>query len=172
MRGVVILPFDPGPEAAVQGLQIVENVVADVTKPAGAKGPEEALDLALSRWLERSGVNQRNAELGADQGEMTGAVGASVIDVKTRRQTAPDQRVLEDRQEGLDVLGHGEGGEGDDAGGVVDEGDQVGLAAAAAVPDLGPVHDVAHPQLAGVLEGEAAAIPPRRTASCRTGPRG
>ena len=25
-------------------------------------------------------------------------------------------------------------------------------------PDLGPVHDVAHPQLAGVAEGEAAAV--------------
>ena len=28
----------------------------------------------------------------------------------------------------LDVLGGGEGGEGDDAGGVIDEGDEVGLA--------------------------------------------
>ena len=42
-------------------------------------------------------------------------------------------------------VGEGEGGEGDDAGGVVDEGDQVGLAASPAVGDGRAVHDVAHP---------------------------
>ena len=42
--------------------------------------------------------------------------------------------------------------------GVVDEGDEVGLAPGSPVPDLGSVHDVAHPQLAGVFEGEAAAV--------------
>ena len=70
----------------------------------------------------------------------------------------PDDGVAEHRQEGLDVLGGVEGGEGDDAGCVVDEGDEVGLAAGFAVADFGPVHDVAHPQLAGVPEGEAAAV--------------
>ena len=155
----MILPLDPGPEAAVERLQAVD-VIAEVAKPAGPKGAEEALDLTLSRWLERSCVNQRNAEPGADQGEMTGAVGASVVDVQAGREAAPDQRVLEHRQERRSVLRHGEGGERDDAGGVVDEGDQVGLAPGSAVPDLGSVHDVAHPHLAGMPEGEAAAIRP------------
>ena len=53
-------------------------------------------------------------------------------------------------------VGEGEGGVGDDAGDVVDEGDQVGLAAAPAVGDVGVVHDVAHPQFAGMAVGARA----------------
>ena len=45
---------------------------------------------------------------------------------------------------------------GDDAGGVVDEGDEGALSPRSPVAELGPVHDIAHPQLAGVAEGEAA----------------
>ena len=51
-----------------------------------------------------------------------------------------------------------EGGEGDDPGGIVDEGDEVGLSALAPVADLGSVHDIAHPQLAGVAEGESSPV--------------
>ena len=103
-------------------------------------------------------MHQHDAELRTHQGELAGAVGGAVVDIQALRQAAADQRVLEHGQEGLDVLGHGEGGEGDDPGGVVDEGDEVGLATAPAVADLGPVHDVAHPQLAGLAEGEAAPV--------------
>ena len=69
-----------------------------------------------------------------------------------------NEGVGEHGEEGLDVLRGGEGGEGDDAGGVVDEGDEVGLSPGSAVTDLRPVHDIAHPQLAGIAEGEAAAV--------------
>ena len=103
-------------------------------------------------------MDERDAELCADQDELTGAVGGAIVDVEALGQPAADKGVLEHGQEGLHVLGGGEGGEGDDAGGVVDEGNEVGLAPAPAEPDLGPVHDVAHPQLAGVAEGEAAAV--------------
>ena len=103
-------------------------------------------------------MDERDAELCADQDELTGAVGGAIVDVEALGQPAADKGVLEHGQEGLNVLGGGEGGEGDDAGGVVDEGNEVGLAPALAEPDLGPVHDVAHPQLAGVAEGEAAAV--------------
>ena len=47
---------------------------------------------------------------------------------------------------------------GDDPGGIVNEGDQVGLALASAHPHGGAVHHVAHPHLAGPREGEAAAV--------------
>ena len=56
------------------------------------------------------------------------------------------------------VFGEGEGGEGDDPGGIVDEGDEEGLSALAPVADLGSVHDVGHPQLAGVAEGESSPV--------------
>ena len=47
----------------------------------------------------------------------------------------------------------------DDPGRVVDEGDQVGLALGAlSDQDTGAVHDITHPQLPGLGEGEAAAV--------------
>ena len=78
------------------------------------------------------------------------------------RQAATDQCLLEHRQEGGGVLPAGKGGVGDDAGGVVDEGDQVGLVAPATGANLGAVHDIAHPHLASVFEGEAAAVDAKR----------
>ncbi len=48
---------------------------------------------------------------------------------------------------------------GDDPRSIVEEGDQIGLATSSvADQDFGAVHDIAHPQLAGLLEGEAAPI--------------
>ena len=135
-------------------MQIFQNGAVEVAKPAGPKGAEKALDLTLSRGLESACVDQCHSQPGADQGEMARAVGASVIDVETRRQ------------EGRVVLGQGEAGEGDHPGGIVYEGDQVGLAPTAALPDLGSVHDVAHPKLARLAIGEA---PPVGTAG-RRGP--
>ena len=158
MRGLVVLALDPRPQAAVQALQGLPPGIFDAAQPAGPERAEEPFDLALPRRLERPGVDQRHAQPGADQGDMARAVGASVVDIEALRQAAPDQRVPEHRQEGRAVLGHGEGREGDDAGGVVDEGDQVGLAPGPADADPGPVHDVAHPQLARLAVGEAAPV--------------
>ena len=58
---------------------------------------------------------------------MAGPVACAIIDVEALGDAAPDDGVPEHRQECLDVLGGVEGGEGDDAGSVVDEGDEVGL---------------------------------------------
>ena len=66
--------------------------------------------------------------------------------------------LLEHGQERGGVLRVGEGGEGEDAGGVVDERDEEGFSAPAPVGDLRSVHHVAHPQLAGIAEGEASPV--------------
>ena len=158
MRGLVVLAFDPRPQTAVERLDAVERAGVEVGEPAFAEGPEPSLDLSLGRWLEGLGVDQRDAELGADEGEVPGPVAGAVVDVEAVRQSAAHEGLPEHGQEGGGVLGEREGGVGDDAGGVVDEGDQIGLAAPAAVGDGRAVHDVAHPQLAGVPVGEAAAV--------------
>ena len=75
-----------------------------------------------------------------------------------------------------ETLREGEGGVGDHARGVVDRGQQVGLApppgVARVAAGLGAVHGVGHPQLARVLVREAAQVlgravgaPPRRQAA-------
>ena len=87
-----------------------------------------------------------------------GAVAGPVIDVQAERESPADEGVFEHRQEGGGVFRQGAGGEGDDAGGIVDECDEVGFAAFAPVADLGAVHHIAHPQLAGFAVGEAAPV--------------
>ena len=66
--------------------------------------------------------------------------------------------MLEHGQERGGALGEGEGGEGDDTGGVVEERDEEGLSAPSPVTDLRPVHHIAHPQLARVAEGEPSPV--------------
>src|ERR1700676_708197 len=82
-----------------------------------------------------------------------------MFDVQALRNATTHERLLEHGQEGLGVLGQRKRAVGHDAGGVVEEGDEIGLAPP--VPrdgDAGSVHNIAHPQLAGVDEGEATPV--------------
>ena len=88
-----------------------------------------------------------------------GAVVRAVVDVEALGQSAAQDRLLEHGQEGGGVLCEREGGVGDDAGGIVEEGDEVGLVSRLALDgNGGAVHDVAHPAFAGAGEGEAAPV--------------
>ena len=132
---------------------------AELGQQAGAQGPEEALDLTFALGLMRPGVDQRDAELGTDQRELAGAVVGAVVDVEAFGDAAADQRLLEHRQERDGVFREGEGRVRDHPGSVVDEGDQIGFTApAATVADADPVHHIAHPEFARVLEGEAPPV--------------
>ena len=82
MGGVVILALDPRPQAAVQGLEAVEDRRIEMGEPAGAKGSEPTLDLALSGGLIGPGMDQGDAEPGADQGELAGPVARAIVDIE------------------------------------------------------------------------------------------
>ena len=124
----------------------------------GAKGSEESLDFPLPRGLTGAGVNQRDGEFRAHERELLGAVVGPVVAIQPSREPAARDGLLEHGQERGGALGVREGGEGNHSGGVVDEGDEEGLSAPAPVAHLRPVHHVAHPQLAGVAEGEASPV--------------
>ena len=91
-------------------------------------------------------------------GELVRAVVGTVVDVEPQRKSPAGECALEHRQERGGALGEVEGGEGEHAGGIVDEGHEEGLSASAPIADLRSVHDIAHPQLAGVAEGEASPV--------------
>jgi hypothetical protein len=94
-------------------------------------------------------MDEGNAELGADESEVLRAVGGGVVDVESFGDPAAQDGLLENGQEGSSVLGESEGGEGNEAGGVIEQGDQVSLAFALVLDkDGGPVHHVTHPELA------------------------
>jgi hypothetical protein len=52
---------------------------------------------------------------------MLGAIIGTVVDVHPHRFSSAQQRLLEDRQKGLGVLGQGESGVGDDPRGIIDK---------------------------------------------------
>jgi hypothetical protein len=104
-------------------------------------------------------MNQGDAELGAHQGQVLGAVIGPIVHVQALGQPATQDGLLENRQEGGGILRQGEGRIGDHPGGIVDEGDQIGLALDAITDeDRRSVHHIAHPQLPGLLESEAAPV--------------
>jgi hypothetical protein len=159
LGAVVVFPLDPGGQAAIERGEAGGILRRQTGEELGAHGSEEALDFALALGPVRAGLDQGDTELGAHQGQVLGAVIGPVVHIQALRQSAAQDGLAEHRQEGLGVLRQGKGGRGDDPGGIVDEGDQVGLTPGAITHrNARPVHDIAHPQLPGLGEGEAAPV--------------
>ena len=156
--GAVVLALDPGPQGAVQRVEALGSLGGEVGEHRGAKGSEEALDVSLPRGLIGAGVDERDGEFRAHERERLGAVVCTVVDEPSHGEPAACDGLLEHGQERGGVLRVGEGGEGDDAGGIVDERDEEGFSAPAPVAHLRPVHHVAHPKLAGIAEGESSSV--------------
>ena len=142
----MVLAFAPGGPAGVEGVEAAGVVLAEQGQELHADGAEEAFDLAASGGLVGGGVDQLDAEGGADHGQLAGAVIAPIVDVEARRDAALEQGLLEDGQEGVGVLGEGEGAVGDQARGIVEEAHQIALLALAPIGGigaaLGPVQHV------------------------------
>ncbi len=163
VRRRVVLALDPGPEAAVERVERAEVGGAERRQEAHAHRTEEALLFPFAGGLIGARVDERDAQPRAHQREMMGAEGGAVVDVEAQRDPAAHHRLAEDQQEGHGALREREGRVRDDARRVVDHADEIGLLLAATRDDDGgPVHDVAHPQLAGALVGEVPAILRRR----------
>ena len=142
-------------------VQVLRLVEMELPRLCGAlhsrvNPTEEALDLSAPGGLIGPGMDQSDAEFRAHQRELLGAEAACVVKVQPGGEPPVRDGVLEHGQERGGVLG--EGGEGDDTGGIVDEGDEEGLATPAAVTGLRPVHDIAHPHLPGIPEGEPSPV--------------
>ena len=94
----------------------VDGGEIEVGEPGTTQGAEVALDFSLPGGLVGPGVDECDAEFGAYEGKLAGAVGGSVVDVQASGLSPAQERLLEHGQEGGGVLGEGEGGERDDAG--------------------------------------------------------
>ena len=158
----VVLAFDPGPETAVEGVEAGARGLVQGRQELGSAGPEKTLDFPLSLRRVRSRMDQMDAKAGADHGQVAGAVGGPVVAVQSLRDAAFEQGLAQDGQERLGAFGEGEGGVRDDARGIVNDGQQVGLAPPPPVvgiaADLGAMHAIGHPQRARVGVAEAAPV--------------
>jgi hypothetical protein len=140
VRSLVVLTLDPGPQTAIEVLQALQIGLVEQRQELHAHGAEGDAKLAHT-----------SAMLGAER--------RPVVHVAALGDTAAANGLLQRRQERRHVLREGKRGEGHHACGVVDERDEVRLLApASAQRHHRPVHDVAHPELVGVLEREAATV--------------
>lgn len=125
-----------------------------------SNGAEEAFDFSFGGTIADGGVDEDGAEAGADLAELFGGVVGAVIGVDGLWDASFVEGVLEALDEVLGVVGVEELGVGDDAGGVVDEGDEVNLegVVVAGEAEIGSVEGVGLPEVVGVGfgEGEAA----------------
>jgi hypothetical protein len=103
----------------------------------GSSPRGQQLELPFPLGRERPGVDERDAQLGAHQGEVASAKRTAVVDVKALGDPAAEDRPLKDGQK----CGHGfaarEGRVGHDARGIVEQCDQIRLVPA---PILGVEH--------------------------------
>ena len=159
----VIGVFDPTIEEIVEFFQ-----GADVVEISGeelvADGAEEAFDFALCCSVAHGSMDEDGAESGADLGELFGRIVRAVVGVNSFGDAAFEEGVLETTDEVEGVVFVIEAGIGDDAGGVVDEGDKIDLAGRmlggigfAAEAKIGTVKGVNLPEVVGVSFGKSEA---------------
>ena len=130
-QGVVVV-FDPVGELAVEGFEGGEVEVLDEELIADAA--EEAFDLALGGGVADGGVAQDAADAGADEGDFLGAVDGAVVDEQLLGDAAFVEGGADGLDERIDVFLEEELAVTEDAAGIVDEGDELGLLAAECIP--------------------------------------
>lgn len=151
----VVGVFDPVGEVFVEFLQ-TGNVIKVLDEVLVADGAEEAFDLAFGSSVADGGVDEDGAEAGADLAELFGGVICPVVSVDRLWDPALIKGTLEAIDEVLGVIGIEELPVGDDAGGVIDEGDEEDLngSVVAWEAEVGSVKGVALPEVVGVGLGE------------------
>ena len=73
-------------------------------------------------------MKEGNAKTGTDRGQVLGPEVGPVVGIEADRQPPPDNGFPEDMEEVPRLFGKGEFGKGNDPGGIIDDGNQVGLA--------------------------------------------
>ena len=125
VRHGVVVVFDPVGELAVEGFERGEVEVLDEELIADAA--EKAFDFALGGGVADGGMAQDAADAGADEGDFLGAVDGAVVDEELLGDAAFVEGGADGLDQGVDVFLEEEFAVAEDAAGVVDEGDQLGL---------------------------------------------
>ena len=98
VRSVVVFALDPGGERAVERVERGELLGLQQRQELHAHGAEPALHLPLALRGVGLGVDERDAELGADDRELLGAEGGAIVDVEPLGDAAAAHGVLEHRR--------------------------------------------------------------------------
>ncbi len=159
VRHGVVVAFDPAGELAVEGFERGEVELFDEELVADAA--EEAFDFALGGGVADGGMAQDAADAGANERDLLAAVDRAVVDEQLLGDAAFVEGGADGPHQGVDVFLEEELAMAEDAAGVVDEGDQLGLFARTvgrAGVDVRSEHGVGLPELVGVFHAEGEAF--------------
>lgn len=155
--------FDPAVEEVVEFFQGAD-VVEILGKELVAHGAEEAFDFTFGGSIPHGGVDEDGAEAGANLGELFGRIVGAVIGVDGFGDAAFEEGVLEATDEVEGVVFVIEAGIGDDARGVIDEGDKkdfatrmVGGVGCATIAEVGAMKGIDLPEVVGMGFGKSEA---------------
>ena len=158
----VVLGFDPRGQQPVErqqrgavistgGDQVLGGGVGDLDEELFAHGPEEPFDLAAALWPVRGGMHQADPEFGACPQQPGIDERRPVVDIHAGRDPAGGQRRLQRHPKADGVLGETEPVATDQPRMIVEEREQIGLAAT----NLRAVQRIAGPTVIRVLGFEA-----------------
>ena len=149
MNPRVINLLQPAGELAVEFRQRA-NALAGQAQPGFKillQGAEHPLDFAAAPGPADFGVNQANAQIGADDPQVVIDERAAVVSVELARQAAAAQRFLETDQQRLGIGRQPVGGRGDEARVIVDDQAQVRRHRLGVQRQKRPRRKVHHPQV-------------------------
>lgn len=159
----VIGVFDPAVEEVIeffQGADVVEILGEELI----AHGAKEAFDFAFGGSIAHGGVDEDGAEAGANLGELFGRIVGAVIGVDGFGDAPFEEGVLEATDEVEGVVFMIETSIGDDARGVIDEGDKkdfatrmVGGVRCATIAEVGAMKGIDLPEVVGMGFGKSEA---------------
>jgi hypothetical protein len=166
VRGDVVIAFDPSEEEAVEVTQIGERLLIESREESGADVTKPAFEFGAALGLVGTCMEELKAEVSGEGQERARAEDTAVVEVKASRETSLQESLLEAVLEGGEVLLVVELGVADEAGVIVEDGDEEGFSTlAVGLGDGGAVHDVALPAIAGEVEFEGAVIGTGRSAA-------
>lgn len=155
MRGLVIGGLDPGPIPAIEFIDGVDGLEKERWQELGLGAEEIPLDLSLGPGVVGLGVEEADAEVGADNAKVLAAKGGTIVGVQFFRQPAGEHGLAEAIQQVFESFAWIELGVDAEAGAIVQEGEEEGaLGFAVRELDDRAVHAIAHPQQVGQGHGE------------------
>ncbi len=105
VRTLVIVGLDPAPEGAVEVLERGGGLEVQLGLELILDGEEEAFDLAAAPTVIGAGVEEFDAEIGADDLEVLGTEGGAVVGVELVGEAAGADRLAQAIQEAFEAFG-------------------------------------------------------------------
>ena len=154
----MVLPFHPSKEQAIEAIE-VGAVQVDPAEESPSDTPEPTLELGASLGFEGTAVNKMDSQSGTQVEDHAALEYGAVIEVQSPWEATFLERLLQAILQAPQMLLEIELGMGNEASGVVEDGNQVGLPSfAISKRNRRAIHDIALPAIAGKIKSVGPVI--------------